>query len=71
MKSREKYHKLLKAEIINDPTKQGYNAIFKKRYKKQRDKYTKIAERINANRASTLGFPIVRTNVVELVMRDE
>lgn len=71
MKDRKKYHKLLKAEIINDPTRQGFNEIFKKQYKKHRDKYTKIAEKINANRADALGFPIVRTNIVEFVMRDE
>lgn len=71
MKNRQQYYKNLKKEILNDPTGQGYNDIFKKEYKAPRDRYTKIAEKINANRAKELGFPIVRTNIVELVMRDE
>lgn len=71
MKNRKKYYKALKEEIINDPTKQGYNDIFRKKYKKPRDKYTKLAQKINLNRAIELGFPIVRTNIVQLVMRDD
>ena len=68
---REKYYKALKDEIINDPTNQGYNGIFKAKYDNIRDKYTKIAQKMNCNRAMALDFPIVRTNIVQFVLKDE
>lgn len=70
MESRKKYYQDLKNEIINDPTNQRYNDIFRKNYENPRDKYTKIAEKINTNRKD-LKFPIVRANIVEFVMRDD
>lgn len=71
MKNRAQYHKELRQEIINDPTNQGYNDIFKRKYKNDRDIYTKIAQKINLNRSAELNLPIVRTSVVQLVLRDE
>lgn len=70
MTKRKEYYKKLKDEIINDPTKQGYDEIFRKNYKDPRDKYTKIAEQINKTRRQELGFPIIRSNIVKYVMEN-
>jgi hypothetical protein len=67
MKNRKKYHQNLKNEIEKDPTNQGYLEILVN--EEIKDVYTKIAEKINLNRATELGFPVVRTSVVTLVMR--
>lgn len=71
MKNRIQYYKALENEILNDPANQGYDEIFRAKYKNPRDKFTKIAEKINLNRVVALSFPIVRTNIVELIMRNE
>lgn len=70
MKNRKRYYKDLKKEIIDDPTNQGYAKILKAKHKRSRDKFTKLAQKINLNRAIDLGFPIVRTNIVVFVMGD-
>ena len=71
MKDRKKYHKDLRDEILNDPSGQGYAKILESNPQNPRDKFTKLAQKINLNRAIELGFPIVRTNIVELVMRED
>ena len=65
---KEKYYRLLKKEIINDPTKQEYDKILKRRYKNLKEKFTELAQKINEKRAKELNFPIVRRDIVIYVL---
>jgi len=68
MQNRTEFYKKLKEEILTDSSNQGYEKILNSKNNNSTNKYTKLAQLINKNRSEKLGFPIIRTRTIMMVL---